>query len=308
MDLSNKPFTKNLELKESLELFFKDQDLKPKSKSTYKKAIKNFLLYLKENNISAPIRADILHYKESLKYKSPYTISSYITSVRLFFTWCENVGIYPNIAKGIKGAKLPKGFNKDTLTPKQVHLLLDSITGTEEQSLRDFALINLLIRTGLRTVEVARANIEDIRQQGGKSILYIQGKGRDFKDDFVLLTNESILPIYKYLALREHKKDTEPLFCGVGNRNKGSITTESLSRIIKTRLRKAHLDNKKITAHSLRHTAITFSLLGGASLQEARELARHSNINTTMIYSQNLDKLSDNSPVYKISKILDENI
>lgn len=43
---------------------------------------------------------------------------------------------------------------------------------------------------------------------------------------------------------------------------------------------------------SLRHTAVTLALLGGASLQQAQSMARHTNINTTLVYSYNLDRVS----------------
>ncbi len=51
------------------------------------------------------------------------------------------------------------------------------------------------------------------------------------------------------------------------------------------------LDSKRLTAHSLRHTAITLSIKGGASLQQAQAMARHSDPKTTMIYFHNLNRL-----------------
>lgn len=42
----------------------------------------------------------------------------------------------------------------------------------------------------------------------------------------------------------------------------------------------------------MRHTAVTLALLGGATPQEAQAMARHSSITTTMIYAQNLDRIS----------------
>lgn len=170
--------------------------------------------------------------------------------------------------------------------------------------MRDFAIVNLLIRTGLRTVELARADVGDIRTKGTQSVLYVQGKGRQDKDEFVVLTPAAIRPIYTYLALRESRGKDEPLFTSLSNKSYGKrLTTRSLRRIAKDALRKAGFDDPRLTAHSMRHSAITLALLGGASLQQAQALARHSNINTTLIYSHNIDRVN-NAPEFAIEDLL----
>ena len=57
-------------------------------------------------------------------------------------------------------------------------------------------------------------------------------------------------------------------------------------------MRAAGIDSERLTAHSLRHSAITYSLLGGATLQEAQQLARHTSILTTTIYAHNINRLA----------------
>ncbi len=52
----------------------------------------------------------------------------------------------------------------------------------------------------IRTVEVFRGQVEDLRQEGGEAMLWIQGKGRDTKDDFVLLVEETLKPLREYLS------------------------------------------------------------------------------------------------------------
>ncbi len=56
-------------------------------------------------------------------------------------------------------------------------------------------------------------------------------------------------------------------------------------------MRAAGFDSERLTAHSLRHTAITQALLAGSPLQEVQQFARHSSINTTQVYAHNLDRL-----------------
>ena len=63
-----------------------------------------------------------------------------------------------------------------------------------------------------------------------------------------------------------------------------------MSAIAKGSLIAAGYDSDKLTAHSLRHTAVTLSLLAGKNITEVQQFARHSNISTTMIYNHALDK------------------
>ena len=64
---------------------------------------------------------------------------------------------------------------------------------------------NVLVRTGLCAIELERANIEDIRNKGAQTVLYVQGKGREQKDDFVVLTDAAVRPIYAYLSMRKER-------------------------------------------------------------------------------------------------------
>jgi integrase/recombinase XerC/integrase/recombinase XerD len=82
------------------------------------------------------------------------------------------------------------------------------------------------------------------------------------------------------------------LFTSISDRNQGeALTTRSISRIVKQIFRGVGLDSRRLTAHSLRHTAITLSIKGGASLQQAQAMARHTDPKTTMIYFHNLNRL-----------------
>lgn len=286
--------------------FLASLDVKPKTKDTYRKALKQFIKFIEARGTQQTERADIIDYKAYLMANySASTVSAYITAVKSLYKWLEAEKIYPNITAGIKGAKGAKGFKKDTLTAQQAKKILANIELATVEQLRDYALINLLLRTGLRTIEAERANIEDIRQEAGQALLYIQGKGRDSKDDFVILTAATLEPLQAYLKARGEKDEKAPLFCSFSNRSKGErLTTRSIRRIIKEAMQAAGIDSDRLTAHSLRHTAITFSLLGGATIQEAQQMARHSSVNTTLIYAHNIERIG-HAPERKIDSYLD---
>ena len=289
-----------------VEKFLLSQDVKPNSRETYRRGLRRFISWITQDNPGNPTREDILRYKAFLESQSisPLTISIYLVTVRKFFEWTEGMKIYPNIAKGIKGARRPRGFHKDTLTTNQVKELLAHIECSNAEGKRDYAVLNLLIRTGLRAIETIRANLDDVRQESGEAVLWIQGKGRDAKDDFVLLTEDALKPIQEYIQERGKTQGSDPLFASLSDRNKGKrLSTRSVSRIAKKHFKTVGLESSRITAHSLRHTAITFSLLGGATIQEAQLLGRHTDINTTLIYAHNLNRVT-HAPERKIDQLL----
>ena len=276
--------------------FLDSLDVAEKSRATYERSLRQFILWLYESgrHTLELQREDILAYKEYLAgSKSAYTVTLYLTSVRKLYQWLESNRIYPDITRGIKGAKKPKGFRKDTLSQEQLRETLGSIGMQSLEGQRDYAIFNLMARTGLRDIEVSRALVEDIRMEQGQEVLWIQGKGRDSKDDFVILTPEALKPIKAYLKARGRVKKDEPIFCSNSDRNRGeALSTRSISRIIKNSMRAVGLDDSRLTAHSLRHTAISLSILGGASLQQAQAMARHTDSKTTLVYFHNLERIS----------------
>lgn len=268
-------------------------DASPKTVDTYTKALKQLFNYLSINGVTAPRREDIIAFREELKASGhkPTTVQNYITAAKLFFKWTEQEGYYPNIAEHLKGAKIDREHKKDYLTSSQVKAVLDAIERNTLQGLRDYAIMTLMVTGGLRTVEVIRADVGDLRTAGESSALYVQGKGRAEKTDFVKLSSPVEKAIRAYLKARGAAAPDEPLFLSLSNNNRGQrLTTRSISGIVKTRLQNAGYNSERLTAHSLRHTAVTLSLLAGKDITEVQQFARHANIATTMIYNHSLDK------------------
>ena len=269
-------------------------DASEKTVQTYSRALRQFFKWIRREEITQPLREDVIRYRDELKTDhKPATVQNYIFAVRQFFRWTAQEGIYPNIADRIKGAKVSTKHKKDALTIEQAQeiLALQKAKNTPT-GIRDYALIAAAVTSGLRTVEIQRANIEDLRQIGNRVVLNVQGKGEEDRADYVLITKPVEKAIRRYLRLREDIGDKAPLFASVSRRNpEGRMTTRSISRIIKNAFREAGYDSSRLTAHTLRHTAGTINLLAGGTLQETQQLLRHMNINTTTIYAHNLNKL-----------------
>lgn len=268
-------------------------DAKPKTVQTYTRALKQFFVYLSDNAIKAPQFEDVKAYRDYLNSTcKPATVQAYIFTVRRFFDWTEQAGLYPNVAGKIKGATIDREPKKDYLTSEQAKAVLNGMERESLQGLRNYAVVALMITGGLRDIEVSRANVEDLRAVGNNTVLYLQGKGREEKTEYVIVPQPVERAIREYLKARGTVSASEPLFSSLSNNSKGArMTTRSISAIAKAAMQAVGYDSDKLTAHSLRHTAVTLALIAnGGNIQEAQQFARHRNIATTQIYAHNLEK------------------
>jgi integrase/recombinase XerC/integrase/recombinase XerD len=267
--------------------FAASQDVAPSSRATYLRTVRQFFRWVQEQALPLSVltRVEVLRYREDLLASgmSSLSVGAYLTSVRRFFAWAEGEKVYPNIARDVKGPKRKQQFRKQALTAAKAKEVLSYQDG---QGLRDHAILNVLLRTGLRTIEVVRANVEDITYKAGTRVLLVHGKGRSERDAFVILTDTAHQPIADYLATRGKVKAGEPLFTSHSNNSKGGrLTTRTVSGIAKESLRSVGLDSKEYTAHSLRHTTAVTIMRAGGSIEDAQHVLRHSSPATTQIYT-----------------------
>lgn len=273
-------------------------DASPNTVRTYKASLRQWFNYLNNAGVINPTPDTVRAYRQQLKStgKKPTTIQNYIIAVKQFFKWTEDEGLYPNIAKHVKGAKISHEHKKDYLTSSQAKKVLTSIDKTSLKGKRDYAMLALMLTMGLRTIEVSRANIDDIRNQGDTVVLYVQGKGHVEKDAPVRMPNHVETAIREYLKARGATTSDAPLFASTSHNNQGKrMTTRSISGIVKHSFINAGYDSPRLTAHSTRHTSATLNLLNGATLQETQQLLRHVNLQTTEIYAHNINAVKNES-------------
>jgi integrase/recombinase XerC/integrase/recombinase XerD len=282
-------YQKGVSIDKAVEAFLSECDIRANSKNVYRRGLLYFFRWVESTGrvISELTRADIITFKDSLlATHSNLSVAGYLVALRRFYEWCEGNKLYPNIAKGIKSPKRKNAYLKEHLRENQIHDLLKHYEG----NLRDFAIVNLLLRTGLRTIEVVRANVEDITFKGGQRILRVWGKGRDDKDTFVVLTDKAYAPIRAYLDTRKSATLKEPLFISTSNRNLcGRLTTRAISKICKEGLCAIGLDAHEYTAHSLRHTTAVMLLKNG-SLADVQSVLRHASPATSQIYTKSIEE------------------
>lgn len=252
------------------------------SERTYKAAIRNLFTYFNEYGIESPTKEDLEIWRAKLvaEGKTESTIQLYVVTCRSFFGWLASENLYPDISNKLKGAKVTVTNKRDALTARQAKDLLKSVKGNDEKALRDRAILALLVSCGLRTIEIVRADVEDLR--GG--FLRVQGKGHSEKDSLVRVPEQVEKLIRLYLAKRQARK-VEPLFTSTSNRSKNMrLSTCSIRKFVKVCLRSIGLDDERLSAHSLRHTCATLALLEGASIAQVQQVLRHQDLNGIKIY------------------------
>lgn len=283
-------------LTDLVESFVQSKDVKQNSRDLYRRTLRQYLTWVQSKgyNLANIARPQIIEYKEDLlkKGKRTLTVGSYITSVRGFYEWTEANKYYPNVSRGIKSPKRKQEFRRRPLTQSQVTELLDHMRKT---NLRDYALVNLSVRTGLRVIEITRANIEDITYkttpEGSQRVMMVHGKGRDSKDDFVIITDKTYGPLKEYLNTRPGASPQEPLFTSESNNSQGGrIGTRTIYTIISEALKAIGLTDRSFTPHSLRHTGATNILRATGDLEKVRIFCRHTNPATTLIYTATISE------------------
>lgn len=272
--------------------FGKWLDVSPRTAEAYARALRRFAAWLAAHGVREPGRAEVLAFRESLKAegRKPATVTAYMVAVRRFFAWTASAGLWPDAAKGIKGQKVGREPKKDAFTAAGVR---DVLAAARSAGSREFALCSLLFTAGLRCCEAQRANVEDLRTVAGVDVLFVQGKGKEDKAEFVRLAPEAVRALRAYLAERG-ARDGEPLFTSRSNNSAGGrLSVRSISGLVKGLYRAAGYCSSRLTAHSARHTAVTLALKAGKTLQAVQQFARHASIATTLIYAHNLDKLAN---------------
>lgn len=280
-DLDNR----ELQIDSLLERYLNYIDVSDNTTKTYNVGLKQFIQYLHENNIKKPTREDIINFREYLKAEhKPNTINAYLIAIRNFYSWLEYEDITKDITKKIKGIKLEQRHLKRGLSQEEIKKVLDICKDTREE-----LLIKLMISCALRINEVANIQLQDFYDDKGIVMLKVLGKARDgLKQDSVKI-DERIFDLIKKYCQEYNVQDY--LFYSTSNNNKGGkMSTKCLREIINSLFKRACLDMTMLSPHSTRHTSVELALESGNTLQEVSEFVRHKNIQTTILYSKELNQ------------------
>ncbi len=175
------------------------------------------------------------------------------------------------------GRKLPV-----ILEEKEIKTLLNTFNKRYLSSFTNYLMIRIMVETGMRVSEVINLTMENINRTTGK--VYIrEGKGK--KDRVVYFHNGLLEDYNKYLE-RTEKGAAGLVFT---TRTGTTLNQNNINRMIETYRKKAGIE-KKITAHTFRHTYATELLKSTGNLSLVQKVLGHSHISTTQIYIHLCDK------------------
>ena len=172
---------------------------------------------------------------------------------------------------------LPKFISAD-----DVEHLLHCVDQTTPEGRRNYAILQLLARLGLRAAEVAALTLNDLDWDAGEIIV----RGKSGRYDRLPLPYEVGQAIANYLRDGRPSCSTRRVFVRHRAPQRGFVNGEAVGTIVRRALDRAGLNPALKGAHLLRHSLATRLLRNGASLAEIGELLRHRNLNTTQIYAK----------------------
>lgn len=269
-------------------------ELSPASRRTYWLGMQQLLSWCTAGTLSADVLRDWVSDMKQAGLR-PGTVNTWLGGVRSFFNWAAAQRLIPyNPAAGIKGAKRQnaRSHKRDSLTDAEVRRL-SAIPDDTPSGRRDRAIIHLMLFTAARTVEVYRANLDDLATEAGHLVLRVQGKGHEETDDKLVVFNpQAESSLYDWLSVRGSRPG--PLFVSLSPRSRhGRLSLSYIRHAIKDYLKAAGINTRRKTTHSLRHTAISKALANGAPIQKVQAMARHARIDTTMIYVHETDRATN---------------
>lgn len=290
-----------------LDQYLVEKDITRRSRELYETVLKQYIGYLKEHHISYAKTSDVINYcdwKRSQGYSSRW-IYHQISAIKGLYMYLKSnqkrldlpYEYALDITETIKNERITnKNISKPILSLSQAKQL---ILRTKEHRkyiwhYRDHAIIYLMITTGMRSIEIRRVKKKDLKVVNNQVLLYVQGKGRTSKDEFVKIVPGVKEAIEDYL---QRRNDLNPyLFISHSKHTDiPNLSRTFFNKMIERVLRDSGLEDTKITAHSLRHTAATFNLLRGGSLESTRQFMRHANMSTTLVYAHHIDRMKDDS-------------
>ena len=201
-------------------------------------------------------------------------------ALRSFLRYLHVAGVTPGslaaAVPAVRGhqASLPRGLDREA-----VHGLLASCDRGRGVGLRDYAILTLMARLGLRAGEVARLCLDDIDWHHGE--LVIRGKAN--RHERLPLPVDVGEALVAHLRTDRHQGRGRALFVGASAPYE-DLRSTAVCALVRRACRRAGLE--AVGAHRLRHTAATGMLQAGASLAQVAQVLRHRSLGTTAIYAK----------------------
>jgi integrase/recombinase XerC len=278
----------------------RDTDRSEHTVAAYAGDVAAFFAWLAErlDKNAEPIEVTVFDLKKYREYlldqgRKPAGINRRLAALRTFFNWAiEKELATTNPVQTLQGVKQDRRVPK-ALSSQKVYRLQrtaagqrqlavakagEAITPSVIAALRDEAVLNLLLYTGLRVGEVAALRLDDVALNGkAAKVIVRSGKGMKYRE--LPLHKEARQALAAYLKARPSDQGDQ-LFLG----QRGPLGARGIQMQLAAL---GHAANVEVTPHMLRHTFATRLLReAGADLVTVASLLGHASIATTQIYTQ----------------------
>ncbi|MFE5709089.1 site-specific integrase [Rhodococcus koreensis] len=166
-----------------------------------------------------------------------------------------------------------------SITATEVQSLLDHCDRTDPIGIRDYAILILVARLGLRSIEVSRLELGDIDWRGGQIVL----RGKASREDGMPLPAEVGEALSAYLSQARPATPLRPVFLACNAPIRG-IRPDLVGDVTRRACDRAGL--ARVGAHRLRHSLATEMLRRGVTLTDISQVLRHRDLATTAIYAK----------------------
>ena len=268
-------------------------DLRPRTVAGYRDDLTRFWRWFQQTKgPHAPLKtlhaSDLLHYRHQLLHVEqlqPATINRRLQALRRLCRWATQCGILAHDpTQELKTLHTPHVYQPLGLHEAEVHALL-RVAGASPHGLarRNYALVQLMVHTGVRVSEVAALSVGDLVLYDRSGVLCIRdGKGR--KARIVPLNATARRALRLYLETRQTPPSTAPLWT---SKRGTPMTIRATQAVITALARRAHLTRVRVSPHTLRHSfALTYLKQNPGKLVELATLLGHDSLDTTALYTR----------------------
>lgn len=262
------------------------RNMAPRTRAEYSRDLEEFIAFLETRcGLSHAQSVELKHLEEYLAHLDQRGLSGAsrrrrAASMRSFFGFLEGHGYtVSNVAARLRPPGR-EGREPRVLSEAEYKRLQDAC----RFHVRDQAIIELFLQTGMRLSELSRLTIADLdlpakvgRDKDGAGSVRILGKGR--KERTVTLNWKACQALKSYLAIRPKLPDEPRVFITKFGAPMGSRAVQD---IVAKYLREASIENASV--HTLRHTFGTHMVKKGTNLRVVQEAMGHADLKTTSVY------------------------
>ncbi|HAU0213586.1 TPA: tyrosine-type recombinase/integrase [Legionella pneumophila] len=277
------------------------QDLSESSITSYLQGINVFTtwaldFYQQEVSLLEITANDLRAYREyvsKILRRKPATINHHIQVLKRFYAWASQIRLMPdNPASALHFVKRATTTKPNALNKDEIHALLRAAgLSTHGLAVRNYAIVQLLLQSGLRVGELNNLLVKDVvmRERSG-CVNVVDGKGRKHRE--IPLNSIARRALTNYLELRNSSEPDDVLFT---TKRGEQGTIRALQALISGLAKRANITRINVTAHTLRHTFATqFLQANPGCLVELAMLMGHESIDTTAIYTKaSIEKLAE---------------